>query len=165
MAKLTFKGAEIETSGELPAVGEQARALKLWSTDLSYKTLEDFGDKWKVLNIFPSIDTAVCAISVRRFHEALADKDNVATLAIAADLPFAFKRFCGAEGIDSVAALSTFNSDFGETWGLVMKGGPLSGLLARAVVVLDPSNKIVHTQLVPEVTDEANYDAAIAALG
>lgn len=164
MATITLKGSEIHTAGELPAVGAAAPATTLHSTALAPTTLDDFGGKKKVLNIFPSIDTPVCATSVRKFHEELASVEGTVVLCISADLPFAFKRFCAAEGIENVEGLSTYRSDFGQAWGVQIADGPLEGLMARAVVVLDASNRVVYSELVPEIAQEPDYTAAIEAV-
>ncbi|MDJ0842357.1 MAG: thiol peroxidase [Acidobacteriota bacterium] len=162
MAEITLKGNPIHTSGDLPAVGSRAPDFKLVAEDLSEKGLGDFSGK-KVLNIFPSVDTPVCATSVRKFNEQAAGKASV--LCISADLPFAMKRFCGAEGIDGVTNLSTFRgASFGSDYGVTMTDGPLAGLLSRAVVVVDEDGKVLHAELVPEIAQEPDYDAAIGAL-
>lgn len=163
MATITLKGNPIHTAGELPGQGSAAPDFSLLRGDLSRATLASFSGK-KILNIFPSIDTPVCATSVRKFNKLASDK-GVTVLNISEDLPFAQKRFCGAEGIEKCETLSAFRSSFGKDWGLEIKDGPLAGLTARAVVVLDESNKIVHAELVPEIAQEPNYDAALAAAG
>jgi thiol peroxidase len=163
MAKISLRGNPIETSGELPAKGAAAPAATLTSVDMKDMHLTDYPGK-KVLNIFPSIDTPVCQASVRRFNIEAAAKPGVHVLNISADLPFAHKRFCAAEGIDKVVSLSTFRSSFARDYGLAMSSGPLSGLCARAVIVLDENNKVVYTELVPEIAQEPNYQAALAAL-
>lgn len=163
MATITLKGNPIHTSGELPAVGTQAPAFSLCAGDLSDATLATFEGKQKVLNIFPSIDTPVCATSMHTFSKQ-AVSDGAVVLHIAADLPFAFKRFCGAEGLEGVQALSTFRSSFAKDYGLEIVDGPLAGLCSRAVLVLDADNKVVHSEQVPEIAQEPNYEAALAAL-
>ena len=166
MASITFRGTAVTTAGALPAVGSTAPDFSLVASDLSDVTLGSFGSKKKVLNIFPSLDTGVCATSVRQFHRKLAEKTDVVCVNISADLPFAHKRFCAAERIEDVANLSSFRSaEFGATWGLTMKDGPLKGLLARAVVVLDGQNKVLYVEQVPEIAQEPNYDAALSKLG
>ena len=140
-----------------------SRDFSLVKTNLSEAALSSYSGK-KVLNIFPSIDTPVCQASVRRFNTEAAAKPGVHVLNISADLPFAHKRFCAAEGIDQVVSLSTFRSSFARDYGLAMSSGPLSGLCARAVIVLDENNKVVYTELVPEIAQEPNYQAALAAL-
>lgn len=160
MATITLRGNPVETSGELPAVGSTAPDFSLLKQDLTRVSLKDFPGK-KVLNIFPSIDTPVCATSVRKFNQLVADK-GVTVLAISEDLPFALKRFCGAEGIEKVVPLSAFRSSFGKDYGVELKTGPLAGLCSRAVVVLDENNKVVYAEQVPEIGQEPNYDAALA---
>lgn len=164
MAQVTFKGTPVEVQGTLPQVGQTAPDFTLTTTDLSDKTLADFADKRKILNIFPSIDTGVCATSVRKFNEHAANLNNTVVLCIAADLPFAFARFCGAEGIENVVSLSSFRSTFGADYGVNLAGSPLRGLTTRAVVVLDENNQVLHAELVAEIGQEPNYDAALAVL-
>ena len=165
MAKITFKGNPVATSGELPKQGSQAPAFTLTKNDLSPVANKDLTGKNVVLNIFPSIDTGVCATSVRKFHEKAASLPNTVVLCVSKDLPFAMKRFCGAEGIENVVTASTFRSEFGTAYGVKMVDGRLAGLLARSVVVLDEAGTVIHSQLVPSIGDEPDYDAAIAALG
>lgn len=165
MAQITFKGNAVQTSGELPAQGERAPDFELVRQNLSTATLATFAGKKKVLNIFPSIDTGVCAKSVRAFHERAAGRSDAVVLNVSADLPFAAKRFCGAEGIENAETLSTFRSRFADDYGVRMTDGPLAGLCARAVLVLDESDRVVHRQLVPDIGQEPDYDAALAALG
>jgi len=166
MASITFRGTAISTTGTLPSTGSTAPDFSLVATDLSEVSLKSFAGKKKVLNIFPSLDTGVCATSVRQFHRKLEEKSGVVVVNISADLPFAHGRFCTAERIDGVANLSTFRApEFGTTWGLTMKDGPLKGLLSRAVVVLDENNKVLYSEQVPEIAQEPNYDAALAKLG
>ncbi|HEX5660444.1 MAG TPA: thiol peroxidase [Polyangiales bacterium] len=162
MTTITLKGNPIETVGTLPKVGDQAPAFSLLKQDLSRVSLKDFPGK-KVLNIFPSVDTAVCATSVRKFNELVA-KRGIQVLNISEDLPFALKRFCGAEGIDKAVVLSAFRSTFGKDYGLEIKTGPLTGLASRSVIVLDESDKILYTEQVPEIGQEPNYEAALAKL-
>ena len=164
MATITLKGNPCRTSGELPAVGKRAPTLSLVRQDLSTATLADYAGRTKVLNIFPSIDTAVCATSVRTFAEKAADADAV-VLHVSADLPFAAKRFCAAEGIEGAQTLSTFRGGFARAWGVEIVDGPLAGLCARAVVVLDGKDRVVHAELVPEIAQEPDYDSALAAIG
>ena len=162
MATITLRGNPIETSGTLPAVGASGPDFSLIKQDMTRVSLKDFPGK-KVLNIFPSIDTPVCATSVRKFNE-LASKKGVTVLCIAEDLPFALKRFCGAENLDKVTPLSAFRSTFGKDYGVEMTSGPLAGLHSRAVVVLDENNKVIHSEQVPEIAQEPNYEAALAKL-
>ncbi len=165
MSSVKFHGDAVNVSGELPAVGSQAPDFSLTNGDLADVSLKDFAGKRKVLNIFPSVDTPVCANSVRAFNKRAASLDNAVVLCISADLPFAQGRFCGAEGIDNVTTLGMLrNRDFLDAYGVKMTDGPLAGIAARAVVVLDENDKVVYTQLVDEVTDEPDYDAAINAL-
>lgn len=161
MANITLKGGAVHTSGELPAKGSIAKDFKLTKTDLSEISLSKYAGKYKVLNIFPSVDTPTCAMSVRRFNEDAAKMDNTVVLNISADLPFAQARFCGAEGIKNVEMGSTFRSTFGKDWGLQIADSPLAGLMSRAVVVLGPDNKVLYTEQVAEIAQEPNYDAAL----
>lgn len=165
MATITLKGNPIETVGDLPAVGSKAPAFSLTRTDLSNCSQDDFSGKTVVLNIFPSIDTSVCAASVRRFNaEAILQKDTV-VLCISADLPFAHKRFCEADGLENVIPLSVFRSpSFGSDYGVTITTGPLAGLLARAVVIIDSGGTVVYTELVPEIGQEPDYHKAISIL-
>lgn len=165
MATITLKGNPIETSGSLPEIGSQAPAFNLTRTDLSSCTQDDFSGKTIVLNIFPSIDTPTCAASVRRFNaEAILQKDTV-VLCISADLPFAHKRFCEVDGLDNVIPLSVFRSAaFGLDYGLTITTGPLAGLLARAIIVINPDGKVIYTELVPEIAQEPDYPKALSVL-
>lgn len=164
MATTAFKGNPVQTVGDLPAQGEKAPSFTLTGTDLSDVTPSSFEGRRLVLNIFPSVDTGVCAQSVRTFNERAAGLDNATVVCASADLPFALNRFCGAEGIENVTAASSFRTDFGTQYGVTMSDGPMHGLLARAVVVLDTDGTVLHTELVPEIGQEPDYDAAIAAL-
>lgn len=165
MAQVKLKGNAIHTVGDLPQVGSTAPDFKLVKTDLSEVGLSDFGGKQIVLNIFPSVDTGTCAASVRKFNEEAASMTDAVVVCVSGDLPFAHARFCGAEGLENVVNLSTFrDADFGKNYGVTFVDGPLKGLLSRAVVVIDPSGKIVHTELVPEIVDEPDYNKAIEAL-
>ncbi|WP_168583641.1 thiol peroxidase [Gephyromycinifex aptenodytis] len=165
MATTAFKGSPVQTSGDLPSTGTKAPSFTLTGTDLSEVTPASFEGRRIVLNIFPSVDTGVCAQSVRTFNERAAGLDNAVVVCASADLPFALARFCGAEGIENVQAASSFRSDFGQQYGVTMTDGPLAGLLARSVVVLDTDGSVLHTELVPEIGQEPNYEAAISALG
>ena len=164
MATITLKGNQIHTSGSLPAKGSAAPAFKLVRTDLSEVTLETYAGKKKVLNIFPSIDTPTCATSVRKFNADAAQMPNTAILNISSDLPFAQKRFCGAEGIANAEALSTFRSSFANDYGLTIADGPLAGLCSRAVIVLDEKNNVIYNEQVPEIGQEPNYTGALQAI-
>jgi thiol peroxidase len=165
MAQTALGGNPVNTTGDLPQVGAPAPDFTLTGGDLSDVTKESLAGKKVVLNIFPSIDTPTCATSVRRFNEAAADLENTTVVCVAADLPFAMGRFCGAEGIANVSVASTFRSDFGDAFGVKLADGKLAGLMARAVVVLDESGTVIHSQLVPEIAQEPDYEAAIASLG
>lgn len=164
MATITRKGDEIELIGELPERNSAAPDFSLVKTDLSDCSLKDFSGKRVILNIFPSIDTPTCAASVRRFNQEAARQDNTVVLCISPDLPFAHTRFCETEGIEHVIALSTFRSpEFGKAYGVTMTSTERRGLLARAIVVVDESGKVGHTELVPELTQEPDYEAALGA--
>ncbi len=164
MTDITLDGTPVHTHGSLPTVGTKAPAFTLVGNDLSPVTLADFAGSRLILNIFPSVDTGICATSVRTFNERAAGLDNTKVLCISRDLPFAQARFCGAEGIENVTVASDFRTTFGETYGVTMINGPLEGLLARAVVVLDEKGNVIHSQLVPEIKEEPDYEAAIAVL-
>lgn len=164
MATITLKGNAISTNGDLPAVGSKAPAARFVKQDLGEATLGDFAGKTKVLNIFPSIDTGICALSVKAFHDKLGGRDDVVVLHVSRDLPFAQKRFCGAEGIENAMTLSAFRGDFARDYGIEMTSGPLAALCARAVLVLDGNDVVMHAELVPEIAQEPDYAAAIAAV-
>ncbi len=165
MASITLKGNPVKTIGELPAIGSDAPAFSAVKTDLSELTLADLAGKKVVLNIFPSIDTGVCAASTHRFNKEAGALENTAVVCVSADLPFALGRFCGAEGLEDVVTVSAFRSpEFGSSYGVTIADGPLAGLLSRAVVVIDASGKVVYTEQVPEITQEPNYEAALAVL-
>jgi len=165
MAKVTLKGNPLNTAGDLPKVGSAAPAFTLVRTDLSEVSNKDLAGQRVVLNIFPSLDTPTCAASVRKFNARANEKPNTTILCVSEDLPFAQKRFCGAEGLDNVVPASTFRApDFGKTYGVTLVDGPMKGLLARAVVVVDGAGKVIHTELVPEIAQEPDYNAALAVL-
>ncbi|HET7754752.1 MAG TPA: thiol peroxidase [Anaeromyxobacteraceae bacterium] len=165
MATVTLKGTPVHTSGELPANGAKAPDFTLTGTDLKDVTLGSFAGKRKVLNIVPSLDTAVCATSTRFFNAKASALPNTVVLVVSADLPFAAKRFCTTEGLENVVPLSLMRSKkFAEDYGVLLKDGPLAGLAARAVVVLDEQDRVVYTQLVPEITTEPDYDPALKAV-
>ena len=165
MSSITLGGNPINTSGELPKTGSQLADFKLVKTDLSIATLADYAGKKVVFNIFPSIDTGTCAASVRKFNDTAANLNNTVVLCISRDLPFAQKRFCGAEGIENVENLSDFkDGSFGKTNGLEIIDGVLAGLHSRAVLVIDEKGTILHTEQVQEIADEPNYEAALAVL-
>ncbi|WP_426247092.1 thiol peroxidase [Nocardioides sp. LHG3406-4] len=164
MATTALKSNPIHTVGELPAVGSAAPSWTLVGPDLSEVTSEITRGKRTVLNIFPSVGTGVCAASVRKFNELAAGLDNTIVVCVSKDLPFALAAFCGAEGIENVTVTSAFRSSFGEDYGVTLTGGLFEGLLGRAVVVLDESGTVTYTELVPEISTEPDYDAALAAL-
>jgi thioredoxin-dependent peroxiredoxin len=166
MAEITLKGNPIHTNGDLPVVGSTAPDFRLTKNDLSDASLGDFAGRSKILSIVPSLDTGLCAESARKFNQLVGGRDDVVVLVISADLPFAQGRFCSAEGIDRVHTLSMMRSrNFAKDYGVLVQDGPTAGITARAVVVLDADNKVLHTELVPEIGQEPNYDAAFAALG
>lgn len=166
MATTKFKGNKVHLDGTFITLGATAPQVELIKNDLSAFTLDEHRGKYVVLNIFPSIDTGVCAASVRKFNKLAASTPNTVVLCISRDLPFAQSRFCGAEGIENVVTLSDFRreSTFGKGYGVQMADGPLAGLLARAVVVIAPDGKVCHAELVPEITTEPDYEAAIKAI-
>lgn len=165
MASITLGGNPIHTSGELPKVGSKISDFKLIKTDLSIATLSDFVGKKLVLNIFPSVDTGTCAASVRKFNKSASTLENTTVICISRDLPFAQKRFCGAEGLENVVSLSDFaDGSFGKANGLEMTDGPLAGLHSRVVIIVDENGTIIHTEQVAEIANEPNYEAAIAVL-
>lgn len=165
MSVITLRGNPVQVFGEMPKAGKLAPGFRLVNKELKDVSLHDFAGKKKLLNIFPSVDTPVCATSVRKFNERASSLKDTVVLCIAADLPFAMSRFCGAEGLNNVVNLSTMRGrNFAKDYGVLMETGPLAGLCARAVVVLDADNKILHTELVPEIAQEPDYDAALKAL-
>ena len=164
MTSVTFHGSPAHTIGELPAVGSKAPAFELVGADLSSLTSASLAGRRVVLNIFPSVDTGVCATSVREFNKRAAGLVNTTVVCVSKDLPFAQARFCGSEGLDDVVTASAFRSTFGEDYGVTLTDGPLAGLLSRAVVVLDADGTVLHAQQVPEIGEEPDYEAAVAAL-
>ncbi len=165
MASITLEGNEINTNGDLPTVGSTAPDFTLTNGELGDVTLESYAGKKVLLNIVPSLDTGICAISTKRFNEAAADHENTVFLTVSTDLPFAQGRFCEAENIDKVQTLSIMRDrNFGKDYGVLIVDGPLKGITARAVVVLDESHNVAYTELVPEIAQEPDYDKAIAAL-
>lgn len=159
MAKVKFKGNEVNTNGQLPAVGSQAPDFKLVGASLNEISLADFKGKRVVLNIFPSIDTGVCATSVRQFNKWISNQKNTVVICVSKDLPFASSRFCGAEGLEGVVTASDFRyNNFATDYGVLMTDGPLAGLMARSVVALDEQGKVTYNQLVPEILEEPNYE-------
>lgn len=165
MSQTHFRGTPVQTSGDLPSIGTSAPSFTLTKSDLGTASLGDFAGKKLVLNVFPSIDTGVCAASVRRFNAEASQLPNTTVLCISRDLPFALNRFCAAEGLSNVVTLSDYRTHgFGDAYGLELTGSPLAGLLARSVFVLDEKGTVVYAQLVPEITQEPDYAAALAAL-
>ncbi len=165
MTKITLKGTKIKTSGKLPKIGKKAPKFKLVKTDLSKARLKEFKGKKILINIFPSIDTGICAASLRKFNESVVNNDNTVVLNVSKDLPFAHSRFCAAEGIENAITLSDFvNGKFGRRYGVTIKTGPMKGLLSRAVVIVDEEGMVTYTEQVPEIAQEPDYDAALAAL-
>jgi thioredoxin-dependent peroxiredoxin len=165
MSQVTLGGNPIDVSGTFPGKGQQATEFTLVGTDLGDVKLANFAGKRKVLNIVPSLDTPTCATSTRKFNEAAGKLDNAVVVVVSGDLPFAMKRFCSTEGIENVVSASTFRGhEFAQAYGVDITSGPLKGLTARAVVVLDENNKVLHSELVSEIKNEPNYDAALAAL-
>jgi len=165
MSTITFHGDQAQTNGELPQIGSSAPDFKLVSKDLSNVALSDYVGKKKLLNIVPSLDTGVCATSTKKFNDFAKQRDDVTVMVISADLPFAQSRFCVDEGVENVIALSMMRSrNFAKDYGVLIEDGPLAGITARAVLVLDAENRVVYTQLVPEIAQEPDYDAAIAAV-
>ena len=165
MASITLHGDPCNTSGDLPAVGSAAPAFRLTAADLSEKTLDDYAGKKKLLNIVPSLDTGVCALSTKHFNESFAGRDDAIALIISADLPFAQQRFFDAEKLENVVGLSMMRSrNFAKDYGILIIDGPLAGITGRAVVVVDENNQVTYTELVPEIGQEPDYDAALAAL-
>ena len=163
MAAITLKGNPIHTAGELPQVGDNAPQFEGIKSDLSVLTSADLSGKTLLLNIFPSIDTGICAASTQRFNQAANDLENTIVLCVSMDLPFALGRFCGAEELEAVVPLSVFRSTFGADYGVTIADGPLAGLLSRAVVVVSASGEVIYTEQVPEIAQEPDYEAALAA--
>ncbi|MBP1163387.1 MULTISPECIES: thiol peroxidase [unclassified Chryseobacterium] len=161
---ITLKGNEVHTIGTLPSVGTTVKDFALVDSGLAVKTLETFAGKKKVFNIFPSIDTPTCAASSRKFNEEASKLDNTVIINVSKDLPFALGRFCAAEGLNNVETLSDFRSSFGDDYEVTIADSPMKGLLSRAVIVTDENNKVIYTEQVPEIANEPNYDAALAAL-
>lgn len=163
MATITLKGTETTTLGNLPEHGFSLHDFALVNDKLEVKTLEDYAGKKKIINIFPSIDTGVCAASARKFNEKAGELDNTVVINVSKDLPFALGRFCAAEGLSHVESLSDFRGTFGDEYGVAIADGPMKGLLSRAVIVTDADNKVIYTEQVPEITQEPNYEAALTA--
>ena len=164
MATITFQGNTINTKGNLPAVGSQASDFLLIGEDLSEKTLADYKGKKVIFNIFPSIDTGVCAQSARTFNEKANALENTLVINVSKDLPFALKRFCAAEGLENVHNLSDFRGNFGDNFGVTLKDSVLKGLLSRAILVLDENGQVIYTEQVPDIAQEPNYEAALASV-
>lgn len=165
MAKIKLKGNSIKTIGKLPKIGKKAPKFKLVKTDLSTARLKDFKGKKVLLNITPSVDTGICAASMRKFNEVAAGLENTVVVNVSKDLPFAHSRFCAAEGIENVVTLSDFvTGKFGKRYGVTIKNGPMKGLHSRAIVIVDPDGLVTYTEQVPEITQEPDYEAALEAL-
>ncbi|WP_258103525.1 thiol peroxidase [Marinoscillum sp. MHG1-6] len=164
MAQIEVKGNLVNTIGELPGIGSQAPDFTLVKPDMSEVSLSEYGGKKVILNIFPSVDTSTCATSVRQFNDKATEIENTVVLCISADLPYAYRRFCAAEGIDNVETLSTFRSSFPVDYGVQFTEGYMKGLNSRAIVVLDESGVVIHTEQVPFISQEPNYEAALGAL-
>ena len=166
MAKIALRGNPVHTSGDLPKVGTKAPDFKLVNKDLKDVSLADYKGKKKILNIYPSIDTPVCALSTRKFNEHAKQHSDTVMLMVSVDLPFAQGRFCGNEHLENVQTLSLMRGrEFADKYGVMIQDGPLAGVLARAVVVIDQDDKVVHTEMVPDIASEPNYEAALKALG
>ncbi len=165
MATITLRGTEIHTSGRLPAVGEQAPDFRLVNSEMEDVSLGTYGGRKKLLSIVPSLDTPVCATSTKKFNDAAGGKSDAVFLIISADLPFAMQRFCSAEGADNVVSLAMMRSkNFAEDYGVLIEDGPLAGITARAVLVIDENDRVMHAQLVPEIAQEPDYEAALALI-
>jgi thiol peroxidase len=164
MATVTLQGNVFNTTGDLPKVGSEAPNFTLVETDLSETTLADYAGSKLILNIFPSVDTGVCATSIRTFNQKASDLDNTKVLCVSADLPFAAARFCGAENIENVATGSSFRGSFGTDYGVCFSDGPLAGLLSRSIVLINEQGTVIYTEQIAETTEEPDYAAAIAAL-
>lgn len=165
MAKITLHGNEINTNGDLPVIGKQAPAFSLVNTELTDIGLEDYRGRKKLLSIVPSLDTPICALSTKKFNDSATSREDTVFLMISADLPFAMSRFCSAENTNNVISLSMMRSrKFAKDYGVLIESGPLAGITARAIVVIDENDKVIHTELVSEIADEPNYNAALALL-
>lgn len=164
MADITLKGSEVHTLGDLPNIGFSLKDFALVDKNLQVKQLSDFEGKRKILNIFPSIDTGICAASARKFNEEATQLENTVVINISKDLPFALGRFCAAEGLNNVETLSDFRGAFGDDYEVLITDSPMKGLLSRAVIVADEDNKVIYTEQVSEITHEPNYEAALNAV-
>lgn len=163
MAQITLKGNAVQTIGDLPENGLTVKDFALVNDKLEVKVLSDYDGKKKIFNIFPSIDTGICAASARKFNESAGDLENTVVINVSKDLPFALGRFCAAEGLDHVETLSDFRGSFGDEYGVTITDGPMKGLLSRAVIVTDENNQVLYTEQVPEITTEPDYKAALTA--
>ena len=164
MAEITLHGNAVQTIGNLPEVGSSIKNFDLINVDLQSKSNSDFSNKRIIFNIFPSIDTGICAASARKFNEEASNLNNTVVINVSRDLPFALSRFCAAEGLENVETLSDFRGSFGEDYGVTMTDSPMQGLLSRAVIVADENGKVIYTEQVPEIAQEPNYDNALNAL-
>lgn len=164
MANITLKGNAISTKGELPTIGSELKNFTLVNDKLEDKNLNDYRGKKLIFNIFPSIDTGVCAASARKFNEEASSVENTIILNVSKDLPFALGRFCAAEGLDQVETLSDFRGSFGDDFGVIIENGPLAGLMSRAIIVTDEEGKVIYTEQVPEITQEPDYEKALNAV-
>lgn len=164
MANITLKGNAISTKGELPTIGSELKNFTLVNDKLEDKNLNDYKGKKLIFNIFPSIDTGVCAASARKFNEEASSVENTIILNVSKDLPFALGRFCAAEGLDQVETLSDFRGSFGDDFGVTIENGPLAGLMSRAIIVTDEEGKVIYTEQVPEITQEPDYEKALNAV-
>lgn len=164
MANITLKGNAISTKGELPTIGSELKNFTLVNDKLEDKNLNDYKGKKLIFNIFPSIDTGVCAASARKFNQEASSVENTVILNVSKDLPFALGRFCAAEGLDQVETLSDFRGSFGDDFGVIIENGPLTGLMSRAIIVTDAEGKVIYTEQVPEITQEPDYEKALNAV-
>lgn len=164
MANITLKGNPVTTFSDLPEIGQKIKDFALVNEKLEVKMLDDYSGKRKIINIFPSIDTGVCAAAARKFNEATGSLNNAVVINVSKDLPFALGRFCAAEGLNHVETLSDFRGTFGDDYGVTIADSPMKGLLSRAVIVTDEDNNVIYTEQVPEITTEPNYEAALNAL-
>ena len=164
MAQITLKGNAVQTIGDLPENGLTVKDFALVNDKLEVKVLSDYDGKKKIFNIFPSIDTGICAASARKFNESAGDLENTVVINVSKDLPFALGRFCAAEGLDHIETLSDFRGSFGDEYGVTITDGPMKGLLSRAVIVTDENNQVLYTEQVPEITTEPDYDSALNAV-
>ena len=164
MSEITLHGSPVQTVGTLPEIGSSVKKFNLINVDLKSKTNDDFSSKRMIFNIFPSIDTGICAASARKFNEEASSLNNTVVINVSRDLPFALSRFCAAEGLENVETLSDFRGTFGEDYGVTMSDSPMQGLLSRAVIVADENGKVIYTEQVPEIAQEPNYENALNSL-